>query len=219
CLNVRKVWQQADDRATFFQPNDLPFSIKLSKNHWRIVSCVHIRQLPCRLVILGVKECCISIFGRRLIHKLVYIPHHVCEVVRISHRLSAQASLQACHQQRGCDSFARHVAYRDSEHAIRELQKIVVVAADSKSGPAGSTIIEPGNRSELLREQTFLDLASDLDLTIEPLSLRDFGSDGDDQAAVLEREPGLGGDGLQQLEIGWRVRRLGLLWPKAYETG
>jgi hypothetical protein len=66
---------------------------------------------------------------------------------------------------------AHHVAHRDADRAVRQLEQVVPVAADLRRGRAGQVaggVVQPGDRRQL-REQAALQLLGDLVLAgVEP---------------------------------------------------
>ena len=66
-----------------------------------------------------------------------------------------------------------------------------------------------------MREEPLLHFARDLKLAVEPLALRDLGSDPLGQLAVFQRERGLSRDRLEQVQIGPGKRLFRLLGAKA----
>ena len=96
-----------------------------------------------------------------------------------------------------------------------EREDIVVVAANTLRGAARAVDAVAGERGKLLREEALLHLAGDLDFAVDALAARGLAGERVDERADLEREAGLGADGLQQAQVGGRV---GLLRALGAET-
>ena len=122
---------------------------------------VHVLQAAgCRMV-LTVEECCIAAGGGGLKDEVIH-PFHQLRRIVDNRSQSAQRGFQAGHHEGGADSLAGHVSNCESEAALRQFEKVVVISTHLSCGPATCAIIQTQNRGKALREQVLLHLARDL---------------------------------------------------------
>src|SRR5215472_8663459 len=87
-LLVGIAFEQAHNYAADLQPRDRPLPVSAVKEHGRVVTGVHVIELPRRGMVLTVKERRVTIRRRGLVDQVVYVSDGSRQILRIPCSLS-----------------------------------------------------------------------------------------------------------------------------------
>jgi hypothetical protein len=97
---------------------------------------IHVAEAARGGIVLRIKERGVAVFGGRVVEHLVDASDESRDIVAGAHGVRAQGSLEAGHGESGGDAFAGDVAKGHAQLAVGKSEKVVVVAANTKSGAA-----------------------------------------------------------------------------------
>ena len=190
--------EEANNGAAGLEADDLV----PAQDHRRVVAGVDALEAARPGIVGGEEEGGVAVRRRGFVDQHVDLVHELGEIAGSVEGDAAERGAEAGHEERGGDAFAGDVTDGEAEAAVLEIEDVVVVAADTEGGAAGSGEGGAGDDGHLLREEALLDFAGDLHLAVDALALGGFGGEGVGELGNFEGEAGLAGDGLQDLEIG-----------------
>src|ERR1700734_4478711 len=104
---------------------------------------------------------------------MVHVTHQRREVIGHAGCFAPQRGLQAGHGQGRGDAFTGNIANGNPQLPAGQRQKIIIIAAYTKSGTASASVVNTIDSRQLLWEEALLYLAGDFDFSVQAFALSD----------------------------------------------
>src|SRR6266851_2349742 len=116
------------------------------------MAAVDIAQISRRIIVITEKQCGEAAVGRVVAKEPVYLLQQALRLFQRQGELAAQIGLQIGHEESSGNSLSCHVGDNEADTVRAETEEVVVIAADSARGDAGSGIFERLERRLRLRK-------------------------------------------------------------------
>lgn len=138
--------------------------IVAAQNECGQMAAIDVAEMAARDVVIGVKESGKRAIRSVLAEKVIDGLKQTLWLIQRDRALVADIGLQIGHQKSRRDAFAGNVADDQPEAIGAEIDKVVVVAADSPRGKTVPSVIERREWRTKLRKKTALDFGGDFEL-------------------------------------------------------